>query len=407
MNILQLCPRFPYPPTDGGRISIYNTTKGLALRGHTIDMITFVEPDTDEHALRALGEYCNVRAIHDNTKTNKKNFLRSVLRNEPVYITRHRSVKFYAALTEHLQNRRYNIVYGDHSAMLPYVIEGKRMRGLPGAIRMHNIESMIWKRYAEEERNPVKRRIAGRQASMLEQYEAHGAEVVDMNFTITDIDAVRLQSIAPRARITTVKPGVDMDYWIPRPRQPREATGMLATTFAWIHNVNGALWFMREALPLIIERIPAFTLHLLGANPPEVLARVGGEHIKLRGFVPDIRVEAARTGVYIVPLFVGSGIRIKILEAMAMGLPVVTTSVGCEGIGGIHGIHYLIADTAVEFAACVTKILSEPEYAERIGLAARGFIEENYRWERTISLLESAMMHIAAIPTVPEQVSGK
>ncbi|HET7152553.1 MAG TPA: glycosyltransferase family 4 protein [Candidatus Kapabacteria bacterium] len=396
MKILQLCPRFPYPLKDGGRIGIFNITKHLTLRGHSIDMITFAEDDTTPDAIQEMERYCRVSIIHDNTKTNGKNFLRSMMRNEPVYITRHRSEPFRAVVREHLRSGNYDIVYGDHSAMFPYLLEAKRLAGLPAAMRLHNVENMIWHRYAKEEKNPIKKFIAYRQAIMLERIEARCAALVDVNFAITDIDKARMEQISPRARVVTVLPGVDSDHWRQAPYASGSSVGILANTFSWIHNVNGVLWFIERVMPMIQKDIPGFSLELLGLNPPPVLLKKASNAVHVRGYVEDIRPNIARAGVYVVPLHVGSGIRIKILEAMAMGIPVVSTSVGCEGIPATDGKNIMIADSAEEFARAVTTILSDPARAAQMGNAARQFIEERFRWSHAAEMIEQEFARIAA-----------
>lgn len=389
MRLLQLCPRLPFPLTDGGRIGIFNITKHLALRGHTIDMIAFADPDSTDDDVRGLEAFCSVTMIRDDTRTNLRNFLRSVVRHEPVYISRHRSDAFRAALHAALAAHTYDAVFGDHTAMFPYLLEAKEIAHIPVVVRLHNVESVIWHRYARSEHNPLKKLIAYRQAQMLERFEARNAELVDANFTITAVDEARMARLAPRARVVTVPPGVDTEYWAPVERDPASTIAITATTFSWIHNVNGVIWFLDQVLPLVREHVPGFAMHLLGRCPPADLQKRAGAEVVVHGFVDDVRPYAARAGVYVVPLHVGSGIRIKILEAMAMGMPVVTTSVGCEGIPGVPGTHFLIADTAEEFAAAVTAMLTQPERAAAIGRAARAFVVDHFSWDVTAALIET------------------
>lgn len=395
MHILQLCPRVPYPLSDGGRISMYHITRALARRGHVIDMIAFAEEDTTEAHLAALRELCTVQLVHANNRTNLRNFIRGALRNESVYIARHRSHAFFAAVREALRRVRYDVVYGDHSAMFPYLIEAHRA-GFPAVARLHNVENVIWHRYARDERNPVKRFLAKRQALMLEHYEGHAARLIDANFTITEIDQARMERLAPGARVLTVFPGVDTDAWVPVPHDRTSAIALTATTFSWIHNVNGVLWFLDHVMPRVLRDVPEFALDLLGRSPPPVLLRRASDRVRVLGFVEDMLPVAARAGVYIVPLHVGSGIRIKILEAMAMGMAVVTTSVGCEGIPGVHGTHFLIADTAEDFARAVTDVLTNPDRAESIGRAARAFVVERFNWDAAANAIEQEMRAIIA-----------
>jgi len=229
---------------------------------------------------------------------------------------------------------------------------------------------------------------------MLERFEANSAKIVDVNFTITDVDNEMLRRLSPHANVVTVYPGVDIEYWCEQKYAKGSTIGILATTFSWIHNVNGVMWFLDDVMPQILKRIPGFKLQLLGMNPPPELMNRANDHVKILGFVKDIRPYAAQSSVYIVPLHVGSGIRIKILEAMAMGMPVVSTSVGAEGIGGTNGVHYLIADSAAEFADAIAMIISDSSFGQRIGIAARQFVESRFRWEQVGASIESEMERI-------------
>lgn len=388
MRLLQLCPRFPWPLTDGGRIGMFNITKHLAERGHRIDMIVFAEDDTTPEHVRDLERYCSVRLVRDNTRTDIRNFMRSVVRREPVYITRHRSGAFIGAMHEALATTTYDAVLGDHSAMFPYLIDARRIAGIPVVMRLHNVESVIWHRYARDERNPWKRMLAAWQARRLEQYEAAGAARVDANFAITLVDEARMHRLSPLARVITAPPGVDLDQWSPLQRNPSSRIAITATTYSWIHNVNAVNWFIDSVLPAVQAQIPGFAFHLLGRCPPASLQRRAGAAVNILGFVEDIKPYIAEAGVFVVPLQVGSGIRIKILEAMAMGIPVVTTSVGCEGIDGVPGVHYLVADTPGEFAAAVVDVLSDPVRSSALSREARAFVCAHFKWETTAAIIE-------------------
>ena len=149
-------------------------------------------------------------------------------------------------------------------------------------------------------------------------------------------------------------------------------------------------------MPIVREQIPDFSLDLLGRCPPPELQRRASDTVHVRGFVEDVRPYAARAGVFIVPLHVGSGIRIKILEAMAMGMAVVTTSVGGEGIAATPGVHFLVADTAEEFAAAIGSLLGDADRTAAIGRAARAFVVEHFNWNSAAEAIEREITAIRA-----------
>jgi glycosyltransferase involved in cell wall biosynthesis len=370
MRILQLCPRFPFPLIDGGRIGIFNITQALAAQGHEITMLTFDAADTDAAAIAGVERVAHVHVVHDDTRTNLRNFLRGILRREPVYMARHRSGNFLRALDTRLASAQYDAVYGDHTAMAPYLLYVRAKAGIPAGMRLHNIESVIWQRYARESREPVRRLVVAHQARMLKRIEAAAIRKMDVNFAITNVDRDRALLMAPGADVRVVFPGVDTGYWQPIAASHSSPCAATVTMLVWVHNVDGILWFLDHVAPRIRDRVPDFQLHVVGKGAPRRLRNRIGSGLVLHGFLDDVRPVMAQSPVYVVPLHVGGGIRIKIIEAMAMGRPVVTTSIGGEGIPATSGTHWMVADTPDAFAAAVADLIADPARARAMGNAA-------------------------------------
>ncbi len=390
MRILQLCPRFPYPLTDGGRIGIFNITRALAGRGHEVTMLAFASDDTDDAAIAAVARVARVHVVRDDTRTGMRHFLRGLVRLEPVYMARHRSRRFTRALDAILRAETFDAVYADHTGMAPYALHARRRTGMPAGLRLHNIESLIWQRYAKALGDPARRLVIGNQARMLARTEAKAIAAMDVNFAITDIDRERALRMAPGADVRVVMPGIDHEYWQPPAQRGAAHTAITVTALAWVHNVDGILWFLDEVVPRIRTRIPDFVLHVVGKDPPPRLARRAGDTLVLHGFLDDVRPAMAQSPVYVVPLHVGGGIRIKIIEAMATGLPVVTTSVGCEGIPARAGEELVVGDTAEAFADGVIALLTDSAAARAMGERGRDFAVRSFSWDRAAACIASA-----------------
>ncbi|MFN2385398.1 MAG: glycosyltransferase [Thermoanaerobaculia bacterium] len=262
-----------------------------------------------------------------------------------------------------------------------HVAPAARAAGAPVWVDFHNVDSRIWRRLGENASSPSQRRFARSQAPRVERFEKRILETAEGLSCVSEIDAAVLRALEPRATALVVPNGVDLARYAPRPAAPREEVVFFVGDLTWAPNVEGIRWLRREVWPLVTRLRPAARAEVLGR---------GGERLRKEGDVledfvflgagGDTRPAWQRAAVAVVPLFSGGGTRLKILEAAACGVPVVSTSVGVEGLSFAPD-EVLVRDDAAGFAEAVAQLLSGPETARRQAAAARARVEREYGWD--------------------------
>ena len=385
MKILHISPRKPYPPTDGGKIVAYNTIKYLAMRGHKITLACIVEK---EEEIPELEKFCEWIPIQKDTTTTTAGLLSNLFSKKPYTIFKYHSEKIKQKIREILRKDDFDIVYIDGLHTAYYGTYIKQEFGLPVVLREHNVEAKIMERFYKNQKNPLIKAYAYLQHKKLSCYEAAICEVFDKCFMITEEDERRIKEMNPRVRTSVIPSGVDTSYFYSMEIEEESFSIVSAASMDWLPNVEGMFWFCKDIFPLIKKEIPEIKLYVVGKNPPDSVKSLEKDDIIVTGFVEDVREYIARSAVFIVPLKTGSGMRIKILNALAMERAIVSTSIGCEGIDVINGKNIYIADTEEEFSQGVIKLLKNKEKRKRLGEAGLKLVKEKYQWERIAEQIE-------------------
>lgn len=387
MRILQLCPQFPFPPTDGGKIGMLSITKSLVDNGAYVHVLCLSRTIPSDNDIQGFKEYtgADISCIQHNTKNTLMSIFLSVFNSiYPLYITKHRSEHFKYAIKDILQKCTFDGIFCDHSCMIESALWGAtKQKGIPVFVRLHNIEFKIWERYADRlsRFNPVHWYIAS-QAKKLKSFEAMHYDKVSMCYAITHHDAMIAKHISPQASISTLTAGVYFNTLIPDYTIEKIPHRMIhASTFDWIHNREALYWFLKEVFPAIKAQILYAELVVLGKHIPESIMNMKNQDIFAKGFVPSIVPEYSAASFFIAPLFVGSGIRIKILEAMSLGLPVLASSIAAEGILATANQGLIICDNAEDFAKHSVFLMNHPHIAQTLGVEARKYIVQNHSWD--------------------------
>jgi glycosyltransferase involved in cell wall biosynthesis len=249
----------------------------------------------------------------------------------------------------------------------------------------HNLEHQIIRRIAENPgTNPLLRWYAGVEWPKLRDFEVAAMRRADVTLAVSDADRDAFLALAPdlAGKVETVPIGVDTDYFSAAEREPDAQTILSIGTMSWLPNIDAMQWFVGEILPLVRAERPGARVSIVGSNPAKAVVALGKRDpaVVVTGTVPDVRPYAKECGVFVVPLRSGSGVRVKILNALAMGLPVVSTAIGAEGIAVTHGENILIADTPRQFAEAVCRVLNDRTLADRLGANGRALVEERYTW---------------------------
>lgn len=402
MRILFLAHLFPLPLDSGGKIKSYHTLKALA-GAHEVRMVAFVRNDEEERLIPELQSICagvDVVRLKRGRCRQVRDLLGSLVRGRSFIIDRDYRADMADAVRRAVGELRPDVVHVDHLQMAQYVDFGGAYRVV---LDNHNVESMIIRRVAETSESRAMRAHARLEWPKLQRYEVETCGQCDLVLMVSEEDRATLAGMLGLVqhgegrkdvwdegdgwdgcgKIECVPIGVDVDHFTPVERAVGSRNILSIGTMYWPPNVDSMLYFSREILPLVRERVPGCTLTIAGQRPVESIQALGRESgITVTGYVDDERLIAKECGVFIVPLRSGSGVRVKILNALAMGLPVVSTSVGAEGLAVKSGEHLLIADGPREFADAVVRVLGDAELADRLGRSGRELVCERYSWQR-------------------------
>jgi sugar transferase (PEP-CTERM/EpsH1 system associated) len=273
----------------------------------------------------------------------------------------------------------------------------------PAVIFTHNVESEIWRRHAETKTGAIEKALYRAQYQRMLGYEQRTLARFDGVLAVSDADRETFAALYPgaiRQPAHVVPTGVDTEYFAPSPIGNQHAAVGHSLIFTgsmdWLPNEDAMQFFCREILPLVRAEQPNVTLSIVGRTPTPAVKRLADEHgVRVTGRVDDVRPYIQEAAVYIVPLRIGGGTRLKIFEAMAMGKAVVSTTVGAEGLPVTDGEHVMLADTPDAFARAVVRLLRDGDRRAQIGAAARALVLERYDWSAVAGSLESALVQFA------------
>jgi sugar transferase (PEP-CTERM/EpsH1 system associated) len=399
LHLLVLDEEFPFPLTTGKRIRSFNLLRHLAADFRVTYLAFGTHMDAGCRALQRLGVHPVPVAPPDRRKRGLRFYGRlagNLTSPYPFIVDEHHDPRYASTLRELVVSRRYDAVIVEWT---PYARYAAETGGLPRIVVAHNVEWRIWEGYLRHARNPLKRLFLTRQLARLRRFEswawrtAHGVAVVSPE----EAQAVRAE--APDAALAVVPNGVDVPYFSSNGhrRAPADPPTVVFTgSMDWRPNQDAVLHYHTAILPHLLREEPALRSLLVGRHPPPALERLHGRQgITVTGTVPDVRPYLEDADVVIVPLRIGAGSRLKILEAMAMGKPVVSTRSGCEGLGLVSGRDLLVADTPLEFSAAVIRLLRDSALRDRLAQGGRALVRERHDWPRVYTGYRDLILGIA------------
>jgi glycosyltransferase involved in cell wall biosynthesis len=299
----------------------------------------------------------------------------------PYAIQKYRSPDMKRAIERECAARDYDLVVCD---FLTPAINYTHTPARPAVLFQHNVESAIWRRHYETQTNPVKRAFFYSQWQKMERYERSACRAFDAVIAVSRADRDQMRDDYGVSEVYDVPTGVDTEYFRPLGSRPEPYNLVFTGSMDWIPNEDAIIHFAEKILPQIARRLPLVTLTVVGRNPSRRLKAIAeaNSRIKITGRVDDVRPFIAAASVYVVPMRVGGGTRLKIYEAMAMAKPVLSTTVGAEGLPVADGRELLIADEPGDFAEAAIRLLSDPQLANGIGRQARSTVCAKFGWER-------------------------
>jgi sugar transferase (PEP-CTERM/EpsH1 system associated) len=404
LKILALTPQLPYPPHQGTTIRNYNLITYLAER-HAVHLLSFGDPaQTQDTPLQGLCQ--SVQVVHPPRRAMRQRLTGLFLSRLPDMAQRLPSAEFQAALAAALEREDPDVVQVEGIELAQYLFQAAagRTAGRQRPLLVfddHNAEYVLQQRAFETDTSSGQpRRWIGAAYSFvqwrrLRGYERRACLAADRVVAVSETDAAALRRLEPGLAPVVVPNGVDMAFYTaPSPAlDAQQAPGPHDLVFTgkmdFRPNVDAVLWFVQEVLPLLCLSSPDSRFWVVGQSPhPRLAALAGHPGVVVTGRVEDVRPYIAAAGVYVVPLRIGGGTRLKVLEAMAMGKAIVSTRLGCEGFDLTPGQELAVADTPAEFASAVLALLGDPDRREQLGRAARRFAGSRYDWSVILPRLE-------------------
>lgn len=391
MQVLLLTQVLPYPPDSGPKIKTWNVLKYLS-RHYDVTLVSFVRGDQSAE-VEQLRPYC--KAIHTVPMQREVwldafAMVRSVLSNQPWMMARDDRPAMRELVDRLAAETRFDIVHADQLNMVQYA---QRIAGARKVLDAHNALWLLYKRLAGTMKPGLKKWLLERDWRLLKAYEGKICCEFDGVLAVSEEDRAALQEASDCEKTVIVIPiAVDTQELQPIDRNPNADHILHIGTMYWPPNIDGMEWFLKEVYPIIRQQYPGVCLDVVGSRPPQHLIALNEQNIgvNVTGYVKDALEFFQKAGVFIVPLRAGGGMRVKILEALAQGMPVVSTTLGAEGIAVEDRVHVLIADTPEQFAGSVLRILADRSLADRLGQEGRKLIEKQYDYQIACQAIERA-----------------
>lgn len=390
MRILWLKTELLHPVDKGGKIRTYYMLRELK-KTHHVTYLTLDDGTAAPDALARAEEYCHqvVTVPHVVSEKLSATFYWELAKNllspMPYALEKYRSPVFERALSDYLTNGLVDLVVCD---FLSPAINVPVSLSCPALLFQHNVEALIWQRHAEVQTHPLKRRYFEMQWRRMAAFEAAACRRFDAIVAVSPEDREAMERLYQVRHVADIPTGVDLEYFRPKHDLPVEPFNLVFTgSMDWLPNDDAMRYFAEDILPLIRRTIPDVSLTIVGRKPLPRLVELSRRdpRIVVTGRVEDVRPYMERAAAYVIPLRIGGGTRLKVFEAMAMEKPLISTSIGVEGLPVADGEDVLIADSPHAFAESVVRLLKEEAFARQLGQRAAAKVRRECGWDRVAS----------------------
>lgn len=395
MRILFIAGTCPYPPDSGAPVRTYNLLRRLCCR-HEITLVT-PSPTLSRFDLHAafgkrMKKIITVPTPRSNSRISRAfNMVGSLFSPLPYIVYTHRNPCLDSAVISALSDADYDLLHCDSISVVPSVPIDANM---PKFFTAHNVEAVIWERYVREEKRPYMRAMLASQMRRVASFEASLPDLFDCCAAVSELDETELRKRYRIKNTCLVRNGVDTEYYTPSPDPDGRRIAFIGS-LDWRPNQDAIRYLIERILPHIRSELPEIEVSIVGRRPPRSIVELCGKAgVSLFADVPDVRPHLAASSVVIVPLRIGGGSRLKILEAMAAGRCVVSTAIGAEGLDLTNGKNILIADNPSEFASHVVSALRNPSLRAAIASSGRSLVENAYNWDTISRDLEHAWLSV-------------
>lgn len=382
MKILQVTNKVPYPIKDGGAIACMNLTRGFSLNGHKVTVLAM---NTQKHHIlygelpESVKDLAEFKLVEVPARISRIAALGNLLfSRKPYNAVRFISGSFEKELIKLLKGKQFDVIQLEGLYVCPYIPVIRKYSNAKIVYRAHNIEHEIWERTAAMAKGWEKiyfrilsRRIKKLEKGMMNRY--------DLLVPITERDGKILDELGNRKPRHVSQTGIDSSVLIPNSKKLKHPTLFHIGSLDWTPNQEGLIWFLEKCWPKINDKFPELKFYIAGRNAPYWFKRkMDLPNVVFEGEVPDAYDFMNSKSIMVVPLFSGSGMRIKIIEGMALGKPIITTSIGTEGISTTAGENIMLAETADEFVSSISELIDNREFFDKIGRNAIEYIHEKF-----------------------------
>jgi len=394
----------PFPPTNGHRLRLWALLRALAEEGHKLSLVSFADADEmlrDDPDLHGVCQTVERIPLPSGRRFARSESLRralALLSSYPFAVDRLRSPEFAATLAQRLTQEPFDLLLCDGIYNIQNV---PRDPGVPVVLNKDDVAHIIVERYLQFERNPARRLYARLEARKVWRWERRACSAVTANLVASEVDRALLHGLCPGTPMFVVPNVVDPEHYAPA-GDGDPLTVLFQGGMDWHPNRDAVDFFASKILPKLQQLVPSVTLRIAGRSPDDAFRRrfAAVPGLEFTGTVPDMRMEIARATVCVVPLRIGSGTRLKILEAAAMGKAIISTRLGAEGLDFVNGEDIVLVDEPRAFAAAIRDLLADADRRDQLGKAARRCVERHYSPAALRSALRNAL---ALIPSAPSQ----
>ena len=386
MKILQICPKPPYPPSDGGTIAMNNITQGLLKSGQRVKVLALETPKHSRKNTEIPDSYIEntgFETVYTDTSVKTPAALRGLCSRRSYQVDRFYSKAFAAKIVEVLKKEDFDIIHLESVYTTPYISIIRQYSKAKIVLRTHNVEHLIWQRMSKNEQNLAKRWAIKTFSNQLKRYECSLGTQIDGFASISTPDFEFFKTCCPDVPGAVIPFGIDLDDYEPEEDyMPSDKPELFHIgSMDWLPNIEGVEWFLDEVWPSILQEFPEVTFTIAGRKIPAEITQRDDTNVIVAGEVESANTFMLSKDIMIVPILAGSGIRVKIIEGMALGKVIITTSIGAEGLDVENGKNILIANTPEDFVTAVEKCVKTPDLCAILGENARNYVSLNHNNE--------------------------
>ena len=393
-KLLYLVHRMPYPPNKGDKVRSYHLLQHLMSQGHEVFVGTFIDDPDDVQHLPALRAMCtDLCAIRLHPHAAKLSSLLALLTGEPLTLRYYASKALRDWVRRTLASQTIDATLVFSSSMAQYG-GVDATASAPLLVDLVDVDSAKWTDYAQRHAWPLSW-LYRREGERLLAYERAVVARAQRSFLVTDSEVALFNRVAPECvgRVEALCNGVDAEFFQPQPGLaspylPGEQVVVFTGAMDYWPNIDAVTWFVQDMLPALRQRWPALRMHIVGRNPAAAVRALAGDAVAVSGTVPDVRPYLQHAAVVVAPLRLARGVQNKVLEAMAMGRPVVAARSCVDAIGAQDGANLHAAESADDFVGAITRVLANPAQADAVGAAGRQFVLARYGWPARLAGLD-------------------